>query len=124
MSPMSTLVQIRSRNAQSPVAIQLTRRARTELGRLGVSGGKFMRIGVVSGGCAGLTYAATLDEEISDADVVLYDDDGVRIIAGVDDAAKLGGLQIDYSDDLVSPGFRLTNSNATRACGCGSSFSV
>ncbi len=121
---MTALFQIRSRKTQTSVTIQVTDRAQSELRRLGVSDGKFMRIGVTSGGCAGLTYAATLDSELTEGDEVLYDEGGVRIVAGSDDAAKLKGLRIDYSDDLVAPGFRLTNTHATRACGCGASFSM
>jgi iron-sulfur cluster assembly protein len=121
---MNTLVQIRGHKAESALTIEVSNRARSELRRLGVAGGQFMRIGVAAGGCAGSTYAATLDNELSASDRVLYEDDDVRIVADGEDATKLAGLHIDYSDDLVAPGFRLTNTNAKRACGCGSSFSM
>ena len=121
---MSELVQIRRRKGDALLVVQVTERACNELRRLGVGGSKFMRIGVTSGGCAGWTYVATVDDELAPDDRVLFQAGDVRIVADRGRADQVTGLHIDFSDDLVAPGFRLTNRNATRACGCGASFSV
>ncbi len=119
---MQTLVQLGRPSPARP--IEVSERARTELRRLGVGAGRFMRIGVTAGGCAGTTYAATLDDELGAEDRVVFEADGLRIVAAGEEADKLAGLQIDYSDDLVTSGFRLTHANAARACGCGASFAL
>jgi iron-sulfur cluster assembly protein len=121
---MSALVQIRTGRGAPPTAIEVTETARAELRRLGVGGRKFMRIGVTSGGCAGSRYVASLDDELGSEDRVLFDAGDVRIVADRREADRVTGLRIDFSNDLVAPGFRLTNTQATRACGCGASFSA
>ncbi|MBN1608080.1 MAG: iron-sulfur cluster assembly accessory protein [Polyangiaceae bacterium] len=121
---MSALVQIRMGRGDAVRKIQVTDRACTELRRLGLGGRKFMRIGVTSGGCAGRTYVATLDDEPAPNDQVLFDAGDVRIFTDRGQADQVTGLHIDYSQDLVASGFRLTNANAKRACGCGASFSL
>ncbi len=122
--PTNALVQIRARKVDALPVIRVTEKARAELRRRGVGGRKFMRVGVANGGCAGWTYAATLDDEPAPNDEVLFDFDDVRIVADREQLQRLAGLSIDFSEDLVAPGFRLTNTNATRACGCGASFSL
>ena len=49
---------------------------------------------------------------------------GVRILADRNSSQHVDGLEIDYSDDLINLGFRFRNPNASKACGCGSSFAV
>jgi iron-sulfur cluster assembly protein len=81
-----------------------------------------MRIGVAPGGCSGMTYAATIDSEIDDNDVVVYEQDGIRVVSDGKSLEHLDGLTIDYSDDLIRSGFRFRNPNACGSCGCGASF--
>lgn len=106
------------------MAIQLSEKAKQELVNLEATGENFLRISVVSGGCSGMTYAACIDNTLSDADQVLFEDAQVRVVADQRSAGLLDGLQIDFSDDLISSGFRFKNPKAVKACGCGSSFAV
>jgi iron-sulfur cluster assembly protein len=104
--------------------IQVSERAKQELVKLEATGGSFLRISVVAGGCSGMTYSAAIDNALSDADQVLYQDGDLRIVADGGSAMFLDGLQIDYSDDLIASGFRFKNPRAKKACGCGSSFQM
>jgi iron-sulfur cluster assembly protein len=104
--------------------IHISDRAREELARLEATGENFLRISVIPGGCSGMTYNACIDNTLSDADQVLYQDDELRVVADAGGAMFLDGLQIDYSDDLISSGFRFKNPKAKKSCGCGSSFST
>lgn len=89
-------------------------------------GGKegFVRIEVKSGGCAGMTYDAFIIHEKSESDNVVFEDDLLKIIADPSSLPYLEGLAIDYSDDLISAGFRFSNSSNESSCGCGASFTV
>ena len=60
----------------------------------------------------------------SEVDDVYYEDGPLRIVSDKVSSIYLDGLTIDFSDDLIEPGFRLTNGNAKGSCGCGSSFST
>ncbi len=103
--------------------IAISDRAKTELTGLEVSRDNFLRIWAEAGGCSGMTYQAAIDQEYSSEDTTLYEDENLRVVSDRMSAPLFAGLQIDYSDDLVAPGFRFYNPNATRTCGCGSSFS-
>lgn len=102
--------------------IDVTGKAIQELQNMELSESAFMRIGVMPGGCSGMTYSASVDTEMDENDVVLYDQDGVRVVTTADSVSLLEGLTIDYSDDLIRSGFRFKNPNACGSCGCGSSF--
>ncbi|MDZ4198121.1 MAG: iron-sulfur cluster assembly accessory protein [Kiritimatiellia bacterium] len=87
-------------------------------------GTKFVRLGVRSGGCSGMTYVACLDAVFEDTrDQVIHEDGILKVVAEKEDLVFLDGLYMDYSTDLVRPGFVLTNPNHKKSCGCGSSFS-
>jgi iron-sulfur cluster assembly protein len=85
---------------------------------------QFLRISVVTGGCSGMTYKATLDTILKDEDEIIYEDDKFTIVADQRSSLFLEGLHIDYSTDLIQAGFRLTNPKAAAACACGSSFAM
>ena len=102
--------------------IQLSDKAKKELTNLEATGENFLRISVVSGGCSGMTYSACIDNTLSDADQVLFEESQLRVVADQRSAGYLDGLQIDFSDDLISSGFRFKNPKASGSCGCGSSF--
>ena len=104
--------------------VKVTERARSRLHDMGVSDEVFLRIGVTSGGCSGNTYDAVLDDVMKEVDDVYYEDGPLRIVSDKVSSVYLDGLTIDFSDDLIEPGFRLTNTNAKGSCGCGSSFST
>ena len=106
------------------MAIEVTETAKEKLFELGLSPEKFLRIGIIPGGCSGFTYDAVIDDFVEDSDQVYYESGDLRIISDKQSAQLLEGLSIDYSDDLVQAGFRLTNKNAVKSCGCGSSFAT
>ena len=71
-----------------------------------------------------MTYQASMDETRTPFDVEVYGQDGITLLADRDSAQYLHHLDVDYSDDLVSMGFRFSNPNASKACGCGASFAL
>ena len=95
-----------------------------ELRKLEAGGENFLRISVSPGGCSGMTYTACVDNALSDSDQVMFEQNDLRVVADNGSAPFLDGLQIDYSDDLISSGFRFKNPKARKACGCGSSFTL
>lgn len=103
--------------------IAITDKAKEQLAELNVNTENFLRIWAEAGGCSGMTYQAAIDQELTGEDLTLYEDADLKVVADRMSAPLFAGLQIDYSDDLVAPGFRFFNPNATRTCGCGSSFS-
>ncbi len=102
--------------------IEVTEKAINELQSMALAENAFMRIGVMPGGCSGMTYSASIDTELDEHDVVLFDQNGIRVVTTSDSVGLLDGLTIDYSDDLIRSGFRFKNPNACGSCGCGSSF--
>ena len=86
-----------------------------------------LRIGVVGGGCSGLTYQLdfdpNFDQENSPKDKV-FEADGVLLVVDMRSFLYLAGTQLDYTDGLQGKGFHFINPNATRTCSCGESFSV
>ena len=106
------------------MAIEVTETAKGKLLELGLDQEKFLRIGVIPGGCSGFTYDAVIDDFIEDGDQVFFESGDLRIVSDQQSAQYLERLSIDYSDDLVQAGFQLTNKNAVKSCGCGSSFAT
>jgi iron-sulfur cluster assembly protein len=104
--------------------INVTDRAIERLKSLDVTDARFLRVSVVSGGCSGMTWRAAIDTELDDADEVVFEKDGVRIVSEFKSMLYLDGLNIDYSDDLINAGFRFSNPNADKSCGCGASFAA
>ena len=82
-----------------------------------------LRIYVSGGGCSGLQYGMALDTEV-DPDDTIFDHEGVAIILSAYDQKYLLGSIVDFIDTPMSGGFKVTNPNAIKSCGCGSSFSV
>ena len=113
---------MRDRKGVISVNIEISEKAQDELLSLKSEPNSFLRIKVISGGCAGLTYHPGFDTEISDDDVVLYDNNGLRVVADMKSALYTQGLEIDYSSDLINSGFRFANKKAGKSCGCGQSF--
>jgi len=81
-----------------------------------------LRVAVKPGGCSGYSYEMFFDSEF-DADDVVREFEGVRVVVDPASAELLTGATLDFSDGLQGAGFHITNPNATRTCGCGSSFS-
>lgn len=83
----------------------------------------FVRVGVKSGGCSGLSYELKFDSEKTETDQVFEDND-VKIIVDKKSYLYLIGTTLDYSGGLNGTGFVFSNPNAQRTCGCGESFSL
>lgn len=83
----------------------------------------FVRVGVKSGGCSGLSYELKFDKSASDTDK-LFEDNNVRIIVDKKSFLYLVGTTLEYSGGLNGKGFVFNNPNAQRTCGCGESFSL
>ena len=83
----------------------------------------FVRVGVKSGGCSGLSYELKFDKE-KDSQDKLFEDNMVRILVDKKSLLYLVGTTLDYSGGLNGKGFVYKNPNANRTCGCGESFSL
>ncbi len=83
----------------------------------------FVRVGVKSGGCSGLSYELKFDKEKAENDKVFVDND-VKIIIDKRSFLYLVGTTLEYSGGLNGTGFVFNNPNANRTCGCGESFSL
>lgn len=83
----------------------------------------FVRVGVKSGGCSGLSYDLKFDNSHADEDKV-FEDNGVKIIVDKKSFLYLIGTTLEYSGGLNGTGFVFNNPNANRTCGCGESFSL
>ncbi|SFW29961.1 iron-sulfur cluster assembly protein [Sinomicrobium oceani] len=83
----------------------------------------FVRVGVKSGGCSGLSYELKFDKLQSEDDK-LFEDNAVRILVDKKSFLYLVGTTLEYSGGLNGKGFVFNNPNAQRTCGCGESFSL
>ncbi len=81
-----------------------------------------LRVAVRPGGCSGYSYEMFFDSEVAEDDIVRTQG-SVRVAVDPQSAELLKGSTLDYTDGLQGAGFHISNPNATRTCGCGSSFS-
>jgi iron-sulfur cluster assembly accessory protein len=81
-----------------------------------------LRVAVRPGGCSGYSYEMFFDAEIADDDIVRTFET-VKVVVDPESAELIKGASLDYQDGLQGAGFHISNPNATRTCGCGSSFS-
>jgi iron-sulfur cluster assembly protein len=123
-------VQPQSESAPSPATspndVHVTERAlkriRAVMTREGISseqGG--LRLGVMGGGCSGLSYSIKFESAPRERDRI-YEFDGVRIFIDPKSFLYLHGMTLDYEETLMRQGFNFINPNSSRTCGCGSSF--
>ena len=108
--------------------IKVTEQAKNKIASLMQEDGSsieesFVRVGVTSGGCSGLSYNLEFDKEQKPEDKV-YEDNGVRILVDKKSFLYLVGMTLEYSGGLNGKGFVFNNPNASRTCGCGESFAV
>lgn len=81
-----------------------------------------LRVRIVAGGCSGFEYNLALDSKIDEMQDDLEEQHGVRLVVDKKSSLYLEGTTLDYYDGLDRRGFHFDNPNATRTCGCGSSF--
>ncbi len=84
--------------------------------------GYSLRFGVVTGGCAGLSYEMKFQKNPYENDFVSQQK-GLTVIINQESAEFVKGIQVDYVDTLRESGFKYSNPNAKSSCGCGTSFS-
>ena len=108
--------------------LQLTEKAAAKIRELlakeGVSpenGG--LRIGVQGGGCSGLSYAMRLETQARDRDKV-FEAFGARVFVDPKSFLFLNDVTLDYREEVMRRGFVFENPQASRSCGCGSSFTA
>jgi len=83
----------------------------------------YVRVGVKSGGCSGLSYDLKFDKEKNEEDK-MFEDNAIKIIVDKKSFLYLIGTTLEYSGGLNGTGFVFNNPNANRTCGCGESFSL
>jgi len=99
------------------------KRIRVAMAKEGISpevGG--LRLGVLGGGCSGLSYSIKFDSQARERDRI-YSFDDVRVFVDPKSFLYLNGMTLDYEETLMRQGFNFINPNSSRSCGCGSSFS-
>ncbi len=112
------------------MAIKISDKARQQIDEIRLQEGAdkeaALRIGVVGGGCSGLTYQLDFDRQGANAEKndKAFDVNGVRVVIDMRSFLYLAGTELDYSDGLEGKGFHFVNPNASRTCSCGESFSV
>ncbi|MFZ5977386.1 MAG: iron-sulfur cluster assembly accessory protein [Hydrotalea flava] len=110
-------------------AIHVSEKAREKVYELMKESGKadnasyFLRVGVVGGGCSGLSYKMDFDNEIKPGDQI-FEDNGLKIVTDIKSFLYLVNTVLEYSDGLNGKGFHFNNPNASRSCACGESFAV
>ena len=83
--------------------------------------GYSLRVFVAPGGCSGLQYGMSVEEDVEDGDT-LIEMKGVRLLVDEFSAMYLGGAEIDFVNSLMGGGFTVRNPNAVAGCSCGHSF--
>ena len=83
-----------------------------------------LRVGVKGGGCSGFEYQLEFDNKVNEEADLLMEMHGVRVAVDKKSALFLDGTEIDFHQGLDKRGFVFNNPNATKSCGCGSSFSA
>jgi iron-sulfur cluster assembly protein len=102
----------------TPKAVQQIRAA---FSKEGVSGG--LRVGVIGGGCSGLSYQMKFEPTPRSNDNI-YEYDDVKIFVDPKSHVYLDGMTIDYKESLIFSGFSFENPNAKTSCSCGTSFTA
>ena len=109
------------------MAITLSARAVKEVGRIiteqSLPEATGLRVGVKGGGCSGFSYTLGFDDQKRTTDQI-SEFEGVQILCDPKSFLYLNGTMIDFEESLMGRGFKFTNPNASKSCGCGESFSV
>lgn len=89
----------------------------------GAANDSFLRVFVKRGGCSGFSYKMEFDTTMKDGDKV-FEANGAKVVVDGQSLLYLIGMTLDYEGGLNGKGFIFSNPNATKTCGCGSSFGV
>lgn len=107
--------------------IQISTEAAHKIAALKKEDGKddsaFLRVEVKKGGCSGLSYKMNFETEPRDGDK-FFESHGQRVAVDAQSMLYLLGMTLEYSGGLNGKGFVFNNPNASKQCGCGSSFNV
>lgn len=107
--------------------IQISESAVKKIANLRTEDGKdesaFLRVEVKKGGCSGLSYKLDFTTEARDGDKVI-ETNGLKVTIDPQSLMYVIGMTLDYSGGLNGKGFVFNNPNATKHCGCGTSFNV
>lgn len=106
--------------------IQISESAAKQIQRLkedGSAPAEFLRVKVVPGGCSGMSYKLDFDSGLKDDDK-LFEDHGTRVVVDKKSYLYIAGMTLDFEGGLNGKGFVFSNPNASKTCGCGSSFGV
>jgi iron-sulfur cluster assembly accessory protein len=104
----------------TPKAIEMVKE---EMAKAHLNEGWALRISVVGGGCSGFQYDMDFSNERKEGDV-LSEQGGLPVVIDERSALYLSGTTVDYVDTFGSQGFKFSNPNAKKTCGCGSSFTA
>ncbi|BDI31398.1 iron-sulfur cluster insertion protein ErpA [Capsulimonas corticalis] len=121
---MSTVIEPTTTEVASPLSI--TDAAAEEVRTLIAQQDRddlYLRVYVSGGGCSGLQYGMALDENVEPGDEV-FDLSGIRLVVDNTSLRYMSGSVVDYITTDMGGGFKIENPNATKSCGCGSSFST
>jgi iron-sulfur cluster assembly protein len=117
-------ITIMQTEVQTPVT--LTNGAIAELKRLMAApdfdSTQVLRVGVKGGGCSGMTYVLGFDAAMAGDET--FEIDGISCVMNAAHCIYLMGMEVDFQDGLNSRGFTFKNPNATKTCGCGTSFAA
>ena len=106
--------------------VSFTENAVTEIKRLMLEEGfdttNVLRVGVKGGGCSGMTYVLGFDKQ-TDKDET-FELNGIPCIMDKTHGIYLMGMEVDWQGGLNSRGFTFNNPNASKTCGCGTSFAI
>jgi iron-sulfur cluster insertion protein len=109
----------------------ITQKAADEVRRIiaeqaagGVAEKLHLRLRVVGGGCSGFQHKLDLDPTVNEKLDETFEMNGVPVVIDKRSLLYLGGVTVDFVDDLNKRGFSITNPTAKSTCGCGSSFSM
>ena len=108
--------------------ITMSERAVKEVRRIideqNLPNGTLLRVGVKGGGCSGFSYSLGFDDSILETDQIFESESGVKLACDPKSFLYLNGTMLDFEESLMGRGFKFTNPNASKTCGCGESFSV
>ena len=108
------------------IPVSFTESAKTEITRLmqeeTFDTSKQLRVGVKGGGCSGMTYVLGFEQPTANDEY--FDIDGISVIMDKAHGIYLVGMEVDWQGGLNSRGFTFNNPNASKTCGCGTSFAV